>query len=677
MSHSFTRGVLTALTVLLALRSGAQHVVPLSPIVVTAHHGEHPLTLTLDPRAPAQPIPAQDGAEVLRGVAGFSVIRKGGIDGDPVVRGMAGSRLGILLDGDVILGGCGNRMDPPTAYVHPASFQRVTIHKGPQSVQHGSGYSAGVVRFEREPRAFTRPEASANASVTVGSFGRNDQLGTVLAGTRHGYVQATGTRSESGDYETGRGEPVHSAYKRWNAHLAAAWTPDALTRIEAVAARGDGEAAYADRGMDGTKFAREHLALHFTRAAGPGALQRIEARTYFNYVDHVMDNYTLRPLAGAGSMSQPSASNPDRRTHGGRILAKLLAGTAGIDVGGDFQANRHRIRSTSNQLRTPFASAPRIADADFRQAGIFAEAVRPVNEHHRWAGGVRLDDWRAMDRRLSVPAGMGAATPNPTAAARRHTTLPAGFLRLERERDRVLAYAGIGYTTRFPDYWELFSKESAGSASAFDTAPERTAQADAGVIIRRGGITGSVSLFANRVGDYILIQSGVRKGARTVTLARNIDAATWGGEATASLRLGRGWTADASVASVRGRNESDGSPLAQQPPLEGRLAVNYATPRWSLGTVLRAVDAQSRIALNQGNIAGQDVGTSPGFAVLSVNAGWSIHRRVRAAAGVDNVFKRDYAEHISRSGAAVAGYPRISRVMEPGRTVWCKVDLAY
>ena len=52
-----------------------------------------------------------------KNIPGFSVIRKGGTDGDPVFRGMAASRLSILLDGETILGGCGNCMDPPTAYV--------------------------------------------------------------------------------------------------------------------------------------------------------------------------------------------------------------------------------------------------------------------------------------------------------------------------------------------------------------------------------------------------------------------------------------------------------------------------------------------------------------------------------------------------------------------------------
>ena len=111
-----------------------------------------PLAVETDPRAPRQPVPAHDGADYLKTIPGFSVVRKGGTDGDPVLRGMAGSRVGILLDGQQILGGCGGRMDPPTAYVFPSAYDRITVLKGPQSVLWAAGTSAGVVLFERDIR---------------------------------------------------------------------------------------------------------------------------------------------------------------------------------------------------------------------------------------------------------------------------------------------------------------------------------------------------------------------------------------------------------------------------------------------------------------------------------------------------------------------------------------------
>lgn len=68
----------------------------LDEIVVTASKMQEPLKVETNPKAPRQPIPAHDGADYLKTIPGFSVIRKGGTDGDPMLRGMGGSRLNIL-----------------------------------------------------------------------------------------------------------------------------------------------------------------------------------------------------------------------------------------------------------------------------------------------------------------------------------------------------------------------------------------------------------------------------------------------------------------------------------------------------------------------------------------------------------------------------------------------------
>jgi iron complex outermembrane receptor protein len=43
--------------------------------------------------------------------------------------------------------------------------------------------------------------------------------------------------------------------------------PRRADRVEFTTARSDGEAAYADRAMDGVKFDRENYGLRFTRTA--------------------------------------------------------------------------------------------------------------------------------------------------------------------------------------------------------------------------------------------------------------------------------------------------------------------------------------------------------------------------------------------------------------------------
>ena len=653
-------------------------------VEVTAPASVRPLTEETDPRTPRQPIPAHDGADYLKTIPGFSVIRKGGTDGDPVLRGMAGSRLGVLLDGESVLGGCGNRMDPPTAYAYPGAYDRITVLKGPQTVLHGPGTSAGVVLFEREQQHYAQPGLHAYASPTFGSFGRNDIVAEVKTGVSRAYMEVSATRSAMDDYRDGSGQAVHSRYERWSANGALGWTPDEATRVELSGALSDGEAAYADRTMDGVKFSRENVGLRLEHRNISRVFRNLEGQAYYNYVDHVMDNYSLRTFTPSAMMPNPSVSNPDRRTVGGRVSASLEFSAAALaTIGVDYQDNAHSLRRSTNQTSDPFEAKPRMSDATFENAGFYGELTQGLGVKSRIIAGGRVDAWTGRDERTSVAIGTaGATAPNPTAGMRREETLASGFARYEREfRPSATFYAGVGHSERAPDYWELISKESAASVSAFETLPEKTTQLDAGMLYRQGSVSGSISMFVNGISDFILIQSNFTKTSaggmaqRKATITRNVDTTAWGGEATVKWTATERFGLETSLAYVSGQNETDDLPLAQQPPLEGRVGLTYSADRWSLGALTRLVAAQTRYALNQGNIVGQDLGPTSSFAVFSLNGGWRVTGYARLSAGVDNLFDTTYAEFISRTGGAVPGFVTTTRVNEPGRTLWIKLDL--
>ena len=102
--------------------------------------------------------------------------------------------------------------------------------------------------------------------------------------------------------------------------------------------------------------------------------------------------------------------------------------------------------------------------------------------------------------------------------------------------------------------------------------------------------------------------------------------------------------------------------------------LGYERAAWSAGALLRVVAAQDRFVVGQGNIVGQDIAPTGGFAILSLNAGWRPRDSLLVTAGIDNLFGRDYAEHLSRAGAMVSGFTQTTRVGEPGRTLWLKAS---
>ena len=649
----------------------------LDTIVVTAPPMTAPLEVSFDPRAPQQPLPANDGASLLKTIPGMSLIRKGGTDGDPMFRGMAASRLNILLDGEQILGGCGMRMDPPTAYVFPDSFDKVTLLKGPQTVLYGPGASAGTVLFERNPTYFAEPGWQVKGALTGASFGRHEEFLDVKGGNALGYVQGILTHAQSDDYKDGDGKTVHSKYKRHSATAILGWTPDKDTRLEFSAIRSDGEAAYADRSMDGSKFDRTNYGLKFEKENMGGLLDKVEAQAYYNYVDHVMDNYKLRQRP-TGTMAM--ASNPDRKTTGGRLAFTLLPGSqTQLVLGADWQKNVHTLRRSGmgGEFVNSYKNQDRVEDARFDQYGLFGELTQQLTGASRLVAGLRSDQWDARDKRQTITVGM-APQANPTANQKRDENLTSGFARYEHDLTAAsTAYVGLGHTERAPDYWELFNKETATAISAFDSIkPEKTNQLDAGITWKSGPLQSFVSAFYSKVDDYVLVQSNFAKGMRTATIVRNVDATTWGGEAGIQYAFTPQWKGMASLAYVRGENDTDDHALGQIPPLEGRFGLDWDNGKWSAGSLLRLVARQSRYAVNEGNIVGQDLGKNAGFGIFSVNGGYRWSKATRITFGVDNLFDKTYAESISRGGAMITGYDQTTRVNEPGRTVWLKAQIA-
>ncbi|SMG02304.1 TonB-dependent copper receptor [Burkholderia singularis] len=654
--------------------------IPVAPVLptieVVAAPESTPLVVISHPKTPRQPLPASDGADYLKTIPGFASIRSGGTNGDPVLRGMFGSRLNILANGLPTLGACPSRMDAPTSYIAPESYDKVTVVKGPQTVLYGPGASAGTVLFERVTPRFKAPGIRFDGSVVGGSFGRNDQNVDVTAGTPDFYGRVSANHAHAQDYKDGNGRTVPSQWDKWNADAALGFTPDDNTRIELSAGTGDGYARYAGRGMDGAHFRRETYGLKFDKKHIAGVLDRLEAQVYYNVADHVMDNYTLRMPDPTSSMPMRMASEVRRRTAGARVAATLrFADALKLVTGVDAQS--HRLDSRSAMGTQNYGDQPWSQQANMWNAGVFGELTWHASSASRVIGGARLDYAAARDKRATA-GGMHMSMRNPTFDDVRSRVLPSGFVRYEHDLVSLPLtwYAGLGHAQRFPDYWELFSarRGPSGSINAFSAIrPERTTQLDVGAQYKTRTLDAWVSAYAGYVQDFILFDYMTGTMGQT-TRATNVNAQIMGGEIGASWRPAAPWRFDSSLAYAWGRNVQSGAPLPQMPPLEARLGIEYARGAWAAGGLWRVVAPQRRYALNEGNVVGKDFGPSAGFGVLSLHAQYNVSKGVQISVGIDNVFDKAYAEHLNLGGNAGFGYPANAPVTEPGRTAWVRVS---
>lgn len=653
--------------------------IQLSPIVVTAQQGNQAngLIVETDAKQTVQPMPASDGAAYLNSIMGFNSVKNGGTNGDVTFRGMYGSRIKMLTDGTENLGACPNRMDAPTAYISPESFDKITVIKGPQTVQYATPGSAATVLFEREAPTFDQDKPYLGAAnIMLGSFGRIDHNVEAALGNDKVYSRINANRSKSDDYQDGDGQTIHSNWERWSSDLALGWTPDADTWLELKAGVGDGESAYTERTMDGSQFKRESLGLHAEKRNISDVISKIEAQVDYSFNDHVMNNYSLRdaPMTTMMGMSVPNemSMRVTRRTLNSRIAMTSDWDQFSLITGLDSQRNKHAGDMKSSAM--PSMNMPLEEDLRFQSYGAFGELNYQVNPQNKVVTGLRFDQ-------VQVDSAENDQV--------RKDTLPSAFIRLENNQDNGLnSYIGVGHVERSPDYWELYSTSTSygngttdmmGNSSYLmvdnlnNLETEKTTQLDLGFEHQAGKYHSWASAYAGVINDFIL----VRYNGNSRPLAENVDATIAGGELGVGYNFTDHLQTDLSAMYAWGENTTDNTPLPQIAPLEGRLNLRYVTDQYSLGLLWRVVAKQDRISMGEGNIVGYDLQESEAFNTLSVNANYQINPAIGLAFGIDNVLDETYTEHLNKAGASVFGYASNEQFNQTGRNYWARVSMKF
>ena len=653
----------------------------LAPIVVNAQldHDANGLILHADPKQPIQPVPATDGADYLQSIPGFSSIKSGGTNGDVTFRGMFGSRIKILSDGTENLGACPARMDAPTSYIQPESYDRISVVKGPQTVQYANTGSAATVIFERKkPQLSNDKNYLGQASVLIGSFGRLDHNIETAVGDEKKYIRLNANHSESNSYEDGDGNTVPSAWKRWNTDLALGWTPDEDTWIELTGGKADGEAEYAGRSMDGSQFARESLGLRFEKKNLTDVIKKVEGQINYSYNDHVMDNFSLRAPPMTHDMtthqmvSNPSEMQVTRRTLNSRLAMTSEWDKLSLITGIDSQQNHHAGSMKSMMMNMPLAT-----NMKFHSYGAFGELTYQFNDAYKLVTGARIDQVKIDALQLNDE---------------RKETLPSAFIRLENQypEHNAKSYIGLGYVERVPDYWELFSTAHGNTGMSKptfnDLNTEKTLQLDMGYQQEHGALNTWVSAYAGLVNDFILLSyhnhpttemGGHSHGSSFSAGAKNVDAVIAGAEAGIGYQFTDAIQADISTMYAWGEISDNNDPLPQIAPLEGRFNLRYVQDKYSLGLLWRAVAKQDRINLNKGSIVGYDIGESKGFSTLALNATYKVMNDVDFAVGIDNVLDKTYTEHLNKLGVGVDGQVGTEQFNNTGRNYWARISMKF
>jgi len=406
----------------------------------------------------------------------------------------------------------------------------------------------------------------------------------------------------------------------------------------------------------------------------------VEVRGFYHDIDHLMDNFSLRP-AGAMRMRSPAQS----QDFGGNVDLELPSGDHRIGTGLEF----HGVRFDAFQENAINGMRQDTFNEVHRdRVGGYAEWR--TDWHPRWETllGARLDgvfsDAGLVEQAFPPSAADQAAfnardrnrqdlnldaTATVRYRAHRHLSLEAGYARKNRAPSVVERYL-----------WTPLSA-SAGQADGrrylgnLDLDPEISDQV--GLTIASHGTNWLVRVtpYYQWVRDYIQGTPIPRLDpqGRPVLQFQNQDRVEfYGVDVSARYQPFQFLALRGQLGYVRGRNLSTDDNLYRIAPLRGMVAVDHLWGVYQGTMEVVLVDDQEQVSRYNGETP------TPGYALLNLRVQLALHRNVHLTLALNNVFDQRYTDHLGGinrvTGSDVAVGDRIPGM---GRSLVTQVGLRF
>ena len=348
--------------------------------------------VTLDDMLTRSPINLAQSLENVAGVASVSE----GHAAVPAVRGLAGGRTLILIDGARVT--AERRIGPSATFLDPFSLEGVEVSRGPGSVAYGSDAFGGVIS------ARTR-RVAPNAPLGFRFIG---SLGTGTPEARGGFEVAKGLDKGSvlfqahvrnfDDYRSPDGDVFNSGaedsgflargeYRVGPGNFSASWQSDFGRDIERPRNNSTTVRFYYPT-EDSNRLTLDYEMAHV------GGLDRLSFSGFLGTSSVVTDQDRFATATSARSIERADVSANDFQFRAlGERSVNIARVEFGVDVNGryDLEAIEERVAYTlaGDHLRTD--SFDSIENAHKTDTGAFASVQVPVAEAVMLSGGIRGD----------------------------------------------------------------------------------------------------------------------------------------------------------------------------------------------------------------------------------------------------------------------------------------------
>jgi iron complex outermembrane receptor protein len=678
--------------------------------------------------------PPIDTTQAITEASGTDTVRaqrRSPLSYDPRIRGFRQGQIYAQADG-ALWRPAREDLDSMLSKISPSSMAGIRVINGPYGVTYGPGFAFIDVETAATPRYACGPETHNTFGINYRTNG-NGWYGyeTVEGGsTNYGFRFGYGNRNAI-DYEAGNGERIPSSYLNQDFLAQYGYDLNPFQRLEFRYQHLDQtDTEYFGKFFDLDALITDGFTLRLVDESPDGPWTKFVIESWYNRTDFhggtgdpmtqngksaTIDRveaalrrafFQANPLAGNDPVFFWGDTNGFLASTGARAAVTFGEEdeshlTFGADVRYLTQRiNEHFTTVGSNITQTNIINAAELDDFGTNQPrgtlidpGVFAEIGLPWESYWTTTVGARLDWLHTDAREAEIRTNSSLQGFNEDMA--RNNTMYAFYLDNNIDLDQNWELdASVGHAHRPPTLTERYADGvflgifQNGFTRVIGNPflnPERAWQADLGLSADYGNVRGGVRGFYSWILDYATYEvaqvgPGGPLGAQLVRGIQTDLATIAGFEVDGAYDWNDSVTLFSSLSYIEGRDQDIDQPLTQIYPLEGRVGIRLHDPSeehlWGLEFFGRLVAEQDRLgALRSGpNVVTVEQET-PGFTVWHLRGYFVATRNIRLMGGVENLFDRNYLEHLDLRlpASTIDNLPEL-QLLAPGITPYVGME---
>jgi len=622
---------------------------------------------------------ARDMGEALQQVEGISIIRKGAIANDVVLRGFQKDNINVFVDGVRLHGACPSRMDSPSFHYDFAEIEQVKVIKGPYDLTNPGGMGGTIDAQTKKPgKGF-----GADASMSAGTWNSVNGSGTASYGTDI-YDGLLGYAYKYSDVPlSGNGKRLTEVYSAVSPNryktdavdskayeINTAWgklgiNPTNNSRSEISYSYQDADhVLYPYLKMDADYDRTQRLNWTYRIQKISPLLQDLKLQAYWDSVDHLMDD-RYRASSNSPAVKTYYGMQTDAKTqvYGTKLAATMAVGPGTLKSGVDFY-NRKWDAINRRAGYLSYTSWAMIPDVSINNLGMFGEYELPLGTQLVLKGGLRGDlTWVEAQKTNFMTI---------TDSSRDFANISANLQLTYTPVKGLDIFTGIARGTRTPDQQELYIDVPVAATPPGqiywhgnkDLNATVNHQADLGAKYSTERFHVNASVFYSDLHDFINLY---QLPLRTEKSYRNVHATMWGAEFGSQISLDNDLFLRGALSYVEGQNKTDDQPLSEIPPLRGSVSIRYDNGIFFLEVQENLARNQDRVDTNLKEIP------TGGWATTDIKSGVN-YQNFSVIIGISNLFDRYYFNHLS-----YARDPFTSgvKVPETGRNVYLTMGYKF